>query len=138
MKYISKSPTFFEYRVKISNIIKSQFKTSRFSERIEGEKFEWRCSVKILDLSFHAVYFSSVTTSANAKAVLRSLAFPRKARVLHTARRSHDLRPRTLHENVTQSRDFPLSSLPRFFSFLQLLYLFHNRSTGMTRNSGSA
>lgn len=95
MKYISKSPTFFEYRVKISNIIKSQFKTSRFSERIEGEKFEWRCSVKILDLSFHAVYFSSVTTSANAKAVLRSLAFPRKARVLHTARRSRDLRPRT-------------------------------------------
>lgn len=38
MKYISKSPTFFEYRVKISNIIKNRFKTSRFSERIEGEK----------------------------------------------------------------------------------------------------
>lgn len=106
-----------------------------------------RRSVKILDLSFHAVYFSSMTTSANAKAVLRSLAFPGKARVLHAL----DVLVIYGRERCTKCdaiRDFPLSSFcflvisHRLFFFSSsvptLLYLFYNRSSGMTRNSGLA
>lgn len=141
-----------KYHSKSIKTLNNEFYIVSWSESKERWKIPIRImvkrrSVKILDLSFHAVYFSSMTTSANAKAVLRSLAFPGKARVLHAL----DVLVIYGRERCTKCdaiRDFPLSSFcflvisHRLFFFSSsvptLLYLFYNRSSGMTRNSGLA
>lgn len=139
-----------KYHSKSIKTLNNEFDIVSWSESKERWKIPIRImvkrrSVKILDLSFHAVYFSSMTTSANAKAVLRSR-FPEK-RVFYTRSTFSWFTGANAARNVTQSAIFlylpSASSLFRIVFFFSssvptLLYLFYNRSSGMTRNSGLA
>lgn len=95
----------------------------------------WSQGVKILDLSFHAVYFFRHDGFSQRQGRSSIARVSQKSACFTRARRSRDLRPRTLHEmwrNPRFSFIFPSASFVFYFASF---FCFVFRSVWMTWRS---